>query len=111
MGIQVDLAENVAFVANMTRSYRGPALKELCNFGPHIGNLVFEVGNPDLEREAPVGLDLSLRHQSSRFRGSINAYIYDIDIFVLPAVGDVEALTASGSRRSSRETAGSSGSS
>ena len=90
VGLQVDLGQNVAFVANVTRSYRAPALEELYNFGPHIGNLVFEVGNPDLEREATVGLDLSLRHQSSQFRGSVNAYVYDIDNFVFPAVGDVE---------------------
>ena len=90
VGIQVDLGEHVAFVANATRSYRAPALEELYNFGPHIGNLVFEVGNPDLEREATIGLDLSLRHQSPRFRGSVNAYVYDIDNFVFPAVSDVE---------------------
>ena len=90
VGIQADLGDNVAFVANVTRSYRAPALEELYNFGPHIGNLVFEVGNPDLEREATIGLDLSLRHQSRRFRGSVNAYRYDIDNFVFPAVGDVE---------------------
>ena len=90
VGMQVDLGENVAFVANVTRSYRAPALEELYNFGPHIGNLVFEIGNPDLAREATVGLDLSLRHQSSWFRGSVNAYLYDIDNFVFPAVGDVE---------------------
>ena len=89
VGMQVDLGEHVAFVANVTRSYRAPALEELYNFGPHIGNLVFEVGNPDLEREATGGLDLSLRHQSSRFRGSVNAYVYDIDNFVFPAVGNV----------------------
>ena len=90
VGIQVDLGEIAAFVANVTRFYRAPALEELYNFGPHVGNLVFEVGNPDLEREATVGLDLSLRHQSSRFRGSVNAYIYHIDNFVFPAVSDVE---------------------
>jgi len=90
VGIQVDLGENVAFVANVTRSYRAPALEELYNFGPHIGNLLFEVGNPNLEREATVGLDLSLRHQSSRFRGSVNAYVYDIDNFVFAAVSDTE---------------------
>ena len=90
VGIQTDLGDNVAFVANVTRSYRAPALAELYNFGPHIGNLLFEVGNPDLEREATIGLDLSLRHQSRRFRGSVNAYVYDIDNFVFPAVGDVE---------------------
>ena len=90
VGMQVDLGEHVAFVANVTRSFRAPALEELYNFGPHIGNLVFEVGNPDLEREATTGLDLSLRHQSRRFRGSVNAYVYDIDNFVFPAVADVE---------------------
>ena len=91
VGIQADLGEYSAFVANVTHSYRAPALEELYNFGPHIGNLVFEVGNPELEREATIGLDLSLRHQSRRFRGNLNAYVYDIDNFVFPAVTDVEA--------------------
>ena len=90
VGLLMDLGEHAALVANVIRSYRAPALEELYNFGPHVGNLVFEVGNPDLEREATVGLDLSLRHQSSRFRGSLNAYVYDIDNFVFPAVADVE---------------------
>ena len=90
VGLQVDLGEHVALVANVTRSYRAPALEELYNFGPHVGNLVFEVGNPDLEREATIGLDLSLRHQARRFRGSVNAYRYDIDNFVFAAVRDVE---------------------
>ena len=90
LGIQADLGDTVAFVANVTRSYRAPALEELYNFGSHIGNLAFEVGNPDLEREATIGLDLSLRHQSRSFRGSVNAYVYDIDNFVFPAVSDVE---------------------
>ena len=90
VGFQADLGEPVSFVANVTRSYRAPALEELYNFGPHIGNLLFEVGNPDLEREATIGLDFSLRHQSPRFRGSVNVYVYDIDNFVFAAVGDAE---------------------
>ena len=89
-GMQVDLGQHVAFVANATRSYRAPALEELYNFGPHVGNLVFEIGNPDLEREATLGLDLSLRHQSARFRSTLNAYVYDIDNFVFAGVGDAE---------------------
>lgn len=89
-GIQTDIGRHVAFVANVTHSHRAPALEELYNFGPHVGNLVFEVGNPDLEREATVGLDLSLRHQSARFRSTLNAYVYDIDNFVFAGVGDTE---------------------
>ena len=89
-GVQVDLGARGTVVANLTRSSRAPALEELYNFGPHVGNLTFEIGNPDLEREATLGLDLSVRHQSSGARAEVNVYVYDIDDFVFPALtGDV----------------------
>ena len=88
VGFQTDLGANATFVANVTRSYRAPALEELYNFGPHVGNLLFEIGNPDLEREATFGLDLSVRHQSPRVRGDFNFYVYDVDNFVFAAVTD-----------------------
>jgi iron complex outermembrane receptor protein len=85
-GLQADLGSNAAFVTNVTRSHRAPALEELYNFGPHVGNLVFEVGNPDLGSETTVGLDVSLRYQSARAKSSINAYVYDIDDFVFASI-------------------------
>ena len=88
VGFQTDLGDNAAFITNLTRSYRAPALEELYNFGPHVGNLVFEVGNPSLEREATLGLDFSIRRQSERVRGSFNVYIYEIDNFVFAAITD-----------------------
>ena len=88
VGFQTDLGADATFVTNVTRSYRAPALEELYNFGPHVGNLLFEIGNPDLEREATLGLDLSIRHQSPRVRGDVNFYVYDIDDFVFAAVTD-----------------------
>ena len=88
VGFQTDLGADATFVANLTRSYRAPALEELYNFGPHVGNLVFEIGNPDLEREATIGLDLSVRHQSTHVRGDFNFYRYDIDNFVFAEVTD-----------------------
>jgi iron complex outermembrane receptor protein len=48
--------------------------------------VAFEIGNPDLEREATIGLDVSVRHSSSRVRGDVNFYVYDIDNFVFPAL-------------------------
>lgn len=81
-GIHVPLWENAAFVANFTRSHRAPAIEELYNNGPHIGNLTFEAGNPYLAREAADGLDLSLRHGSSRFESEANFYWYGIRDFV-----------------------------
>jgi iron complex outermembrane receptor protein len=71
-----------AFVANYTHSYRAPALEELYNFGPHLGNVTFEIGNPNLERERSDGLDLSLRHQSTRQRYELNWFYYGMRDFV-----------------------------
>lgn len=81
-GIHVPLWEGGAFVANYTSSYRAPALEELYNFGPHIGNLTFEVGNQNLKNERSNGLDLSLRHQYKRVQAFANLYYYRINDFV-----------------------------
>ena len=64
-------------------SYRAPALEELYNNGPHGGNLIFEIGNDKLKRESNDGIDFSLRHQNSRFRGELNYYYYHIKDFYL----------------------------
>ena len=88
IGVHVDLDASNAVVANLTRSHRAPSLEELYNFGPHVGNLAFEIGNPDLESESTVGLDLSLRHQSERVRGTFNFYVYDISNFVFLDIED-----------------------
>ena len=82
MGLHAALGAGSAFVANLTTSHRAPALEELYNFGPHVGNLAFEIGNPNLDAETTVGLDLSLRHQSERVRGNLNVYMYEIDNFI-----------------------------
>ncbi len=90
-GIRVGIWKDGAIVANYTHSYRAPALEELYNFGPHIGNLTFEIGNPDLKREASNGIDLSLRHTASRVRAEANFYYYRISDFVfLAPTGEIE---------------------
>ena len=82
VGLHADLGGDTAFVANLTQSHRAPALEELYNFGPHVGNLAFEVGNPGLDAETTLGLDLSLRHQSDRVRSELNVYTYGIGNFI-----------------------------
>jgi len=90
-GVHVPLWENAAFVANFTRSYRVPAMEELYNYGPHIGNLAFEIGNTNLERERADGVDISLRHRNSRITAEANFYYYSIRDFVfLRLTGETE---------------------
>ena len=105
IGARFDLWAGGAFVANYTNSYRAPALEELYNFGPHVGNRTFEIGNANLSRERSNGFDFSLRHQDDRVRAEANFFYYDIDDFVYLAPtgeiqdGLVEANSAQGDAR------------
>jgi iron complex outermembrane recepter protein len=91
VGVRVRTWENGAFVANYSHSYRAPALEELYNLGPHPGNLAFEIGDPNLERELGNSLDFGLRHSSKRLRFEANGFYYHIDNFVfLAPTGNIE---------------------
>ena len=80
VGLHADIGADSAVVASLMQSHRVPALQELYNFGPHLGN--FEVGSPELDPETTLGLDFGLRHQSSRFGSDLNFYVYDIENFI-----------------------------
>jgi iron complex outermembrane recepter protein len=91
VGVRVRTWDGGAFVANYSHSYRAPALEELYNLGPHPGNLAFEIGDPNLQRELGDGLDFGVRHSSKRVRFEANAFFYHIDNFVfLAPTGDIE---------------------
>ena len=90
-GMHVDLWQGGAFVANYSHSYRVPALEELYNLGPHVGTLIYEVGDPGLTAERGNGIDLSLRQQAGRIDGEVNLFYYDFSNFVFPfATGEEE---------------------
>ena len=61
--------DNFVIALNVARASRYPALEELYYFGPHPGNLAFEIGNDELDAEHALGFDLSLRGRGSRFEG------------------------------------------
>ncbi len=84
-GINVPLWTGGVFVTNFTHSYRAPALEELYNNGPHVGNLAFEVGDARLKAERSNGLDVSLRHQGTQFRGEANFFRYSLPDFIYGA--------------------------
>ena len=91
IGLHADLWRGGAFVANYSHSYRAPALEELYNVGPHVGTLIFEVGDPNLGAERGNGIDLSVRQQAGRVEGEVNFFFYDFSNFVFPfATGEEE---------------------
>ena len=86
VGLHADLGASTAIVANFTHAHRVPALEELYNFGPHLGN--FEVGSPALEAETMRGLDVSFRQRVGRVQGEANFYVYDIANFIFGDLTD-----------------------
>ncbi|MCU1289035.1 MAG: Outer rane receptor protein mostly Fe transport [Acidobacteria bacterium] len=91
VGANIALWKGGALIANYTNSYRAPALEELYNHGPHIGNVTFEIGNQSLKNERANGFDFSLRHLSDRFRITGDVYYYNINDFVFLAYRDENA--------------------
>ncbi len=89
-GVNVGLWTGGSFIANYTHSNRAPALEELYNHGPHIGNIAFEIGNSRLTNETANGIDLALRHRSNRFRIMGDVYYYRINNFVFLAPQDAD---------------------
>lgn len=81
-GIFVPLWKDGAAVLNYMHSYRAPSLEELYNNGPHPGNAVYEIGNPNLRRERSDGFDLAIRHRGRRIRLETNLFRYQMYDFV-----------------------------
>ncbi len=104
-GFQAGLWQDGRFVANFTHSYRAPGLEELYADGPHAGNLTYEVGNLNMMRERSEGVEVALRHHSSRIRGDITFFQYWLSdyIFLAPtgAIRDnlIEAQYSQGDAR------------
>lgn len=66
--------DNFVIALSLARAARNPALEELYFFGPHPGNLAFEIGNPDLAPERGLGFDISLRGRSNRFEAELTLF-------------------------------------
>jgi iron complex outermembrane receptor protein len=72
------------FGASLTvaRSTKLPNAEELYANGPHIATRAFEIGNPDMEKESSVGLDVALRQRSGRFTGQLTLFANWFDKFI-----------------------------
>jgi iron complex outermembrane receptor protein len=77
--------DRVTIAISAARAARNPALEELFYFGPHPGNFAFEIGNPGLNPEHAIGLDLSLRWRAAHATGEVTYFRNDIRDFVFTA--------------------------
>jgi iron complex outermembrane receptor protein len=83
--------DNFVVALSVARASRYPALEELYYFGPHPGNLAFEIGNEDLDAEHGLGFDLSLRGRGGRFEGEVTVFRNDITNYIFrQPTGEIE---------------------
>jgi iron complex outermembrane receptor protein len=82
--------DRFTIAASLARAARPPALEELYFFGVHHGNFALEVGNPDLDSEQALGLDLSARFRGPRTSGEITYFRNDISNFIFRNLLDEE---------------------
>ena len=66
--------DRLTIAASVAYAARPPALEELFFFGVHPGNFALEVGNPGLESERALGVDLSLRWRTPRASGEVTYF-------------------------------------
>lgn len=74
--------DNLVVALSVARAARPPALEELYFFGPHHGNLAFEIGNPGLRPERAVGFDVAVRARGTRFEGELSFFHNGISNFI-----------------------------
>jgi iron complex outermembrane recepter protein len=89
-GIRFRLWEGGSIFANLTSSYRAPALEELYNDGAHIGTVTFEIGDQNLGRERSNGIEISLRQRTERVRINASVFYYGIQDFIFIAPQDAD---------------------
>lgn len=66
--------ENYAVALSIAHTERAPSSQELFADGPHVATGAFELGDPTLDKERSLGIDLTLRKKSGRITGSLGGY-------------------------------------
>jgi outer membrane receptor protein involved in Fe transport len=82
LGGSYPLGENFTLALNAARGFRAPSLFELFANGVHGGVAAVQLGNPDLQPEESLNLDLALRWRFSRLTGSATLYQNRIDDYI-----------------------------
>lgn len=84
LGAIVELRDGIRLGANVSRAFRTPDYNELYSDGPHLAAYSYDVGNPSLEEETGVGVDVFLRVTRPSWRGEIAAFRNDLRNYVFP---------------------------
>jgi iron complex outermembrane receptor protein len=82
LGVVGRVTDGWALGGSLSRAVKMPAGEELYAFGPHFATRVFEVGDPDLEEEVSVGVDLFVRRTAGRLTGELHVFRNDFADYI-----------------------------
>lgn len=81
-GMVHTVSEKWSFATSVSLTERLPISQELYADGPHIGTNAYEIGDPTLDNERSMGIDISLRKSGELFSGILTAFHNDFDDYI-----------------------------
>lgn len=82
LGANYEITDGVKFGVSVARAVRAPSAEELFSNGSHIATQSFEVGDPNLKREASWGAEASFKLKTDALNLSLSAYSNWFDDFI-----------------------------
>lgn len=82
VGYRADLTDNILFRLNIATGFRAPNLSELTSNGLHSGANRVEIGNPELDSEQNVQVDLALEYGNQHIEVYANAFYNNVSDYI-----------------------------
>ena len=82
VGLVWDLPQEWSLGASLAGSQKAPNASELYSDGPHAATQTFEIGDPDLDIESSLGLDVSIRRGGGPLHGELTLFLNRFDDFI-----------------------------
>jgi iron complex outermembrane receptor protein len=88
----------VRFGASVARAYRTPDFNELYSDGPHLAANSYDVGDPSLDQETGLGIDLFARVTHDRVHAEVAAFRNSLSDYIFPSSRGRAELGTQGGR-------------
>ena len=90
----IELTSAAGIGASLSKSSRVPTIEELYSEGPHLAAYSYETGNPELNAENGIGLELFTYYNSDPFHFLLTAFYNNLSNFIIPRnTGEINYAT------------------